>query len=131
MLKVLFTLLTIFAFTPSVFSQNKDTDILVGQRDTPAEFPDGQAAMFKFIQSKLRLPKKAANCVSGTVYVNFCIEEDGSISEIKIMRGLCQACNDEVKRVISSMPKWKPAVELGTKKPIRTYFTVPTRVNLE
>ena len=60
--------------------------------------------------------------VEGTVYASFIINTDGSLSDAKILKGLGQSYDDEVLRVISLMPKWKPGKQNGK--------TVPTLMNI-
>jgi periplasmic protein TonB len=99
--------------------------------ERPAEYPEGQKALFDFIQSNLKIVKKGENCKNGNVYVNFCVNSDGSLSEIKIQKGLCPAYDAEVKRVFSIMKKWQPAIDLTTKKTVKSYYTIPVRINIE
>jgi hypothetical protein len=97
-----------------------------------AEYPDGQKAMFTFIANNLKVTKSIdGNCKEGTVYVNFCVMSDGRLSEIKIQKGLCADYNTAVKRVVSIMPRWEPAIEYGTKKRVKSYFTLPIRVHFD
>jgi hypothetical protein len=51
----------------------------------------------------------------GTVYTTFTVLEDGNISDLKIVRGIqgCTACDQEVLRVLSLMPKWSPGKQNG------------------
>jgi periplasmic protein TonB len=111
-------------------SQTKDSLMVIGARERSAEYPGGQAEMYKFLANNLRYPKEGTSCVEGNVYINFCVEEDGSVTKIRVLKGLCKECDAEAIRVISAMPKWFPALEYGTKKPIKSYFTMPCRFRL-
>jgi periplasmic protein TonB len=95
-----------------------------------AEFPNGREAMFKFIKENMRFPMPELE-IQGTVYVNFCVEADGTLTDIKVRRGIMKLHDEEAIRLVSIMPKWTPAVEFGTGKNIRNYFTVPIRFRLE
>lgn len=55
------------------------------------------------------------NRVSGSVYVEFIIEKDGSVSNVQIVNGreLYPSCDQEAIRVISNSPKWNPAMQNG------------------
>jgi periplasmic protein TonB len=57
------------------------------------------------------------------VYVEFFVEADGTISEAKVLRGLCESCDREALRLIMGMPKWKPGTWHG--KPKRTKMVMP------
>jgi hypothetical protein len=62
------------------------------------------------------------------IYAQFMVEIDGSITDIVILRGAHPAIDREVKRILRTMPAWKPA-ELNGKK-VRSRFTVPIWVEL-
>lgn len=90
--------------------------------DKKPEFPGGNQAMMKFIATHIRYPDEARNQgVTGNVYASFVVEPDGSLSHVKIIKGLGFGCNAEVKRIIFLMPKWQPGLVGG--KPVRSYVT--------
>lgn len=62
-----------------------------------------------------------AKYISGSVYIEFIIEIDGSVSNVKIVKGreLYPACDQEAMRVISNSPKWTPAMHNGKAVRIR------------
>jgi periplasmic protein TonB len=107
--------------TSKSFSQDS---IRLVKFEHPAEYPDGSGAMYRFFQSNIKYTKSVENCKNGAVYVNFCVENDGRLTEIQIQKGLCNAYNAEAKRLVSIMKKWKPATELGTKNSVKNYQTV-------
>ncbi|MBO4455606.1 MAG: TonB family protein [Bacteroidales bacterium] len=76
----------------------------------------------KWIAAKLRYPKDAGGA-SGTVKVKFVIGTNGGVQEVQVVQGVNKALNDEAIRVVSSSPKWKPAILNG--KPIRMTYTLP------
>jgi hypothetical protein len=129
------TLISIYLFaflscfiTSKSFSQDS---IRLANFERTAQYPDGQKALFDFIQSNLKIVKRVENCKNGNVYVNFCVNIDGSLSEIKIQKSLCPAYDAEVNRVFSIMKKWRPAIDLSTKKTVKSYYTIPVRINIE
>jgi len=67
--------------------------------------------------------------IQGTVYVQFVIEKDGSISNTKILRGVSSNMDKEVIRVVKLMPKWKPGTQKG--KAVRCQFNMPVRFILQ
>jgi protein TonB len=67
--------------------------------------------------------------MEGKVYVQFTVEKDGSIGDVKIMRGFDRECEREVIRVIKLMPNWEPGMQEG--KPVRTRFTLPVVFSLQ
>lgn len=94
-----------------------------------ASFPNGEVELQKFITSNVVYPQMAKETgVSGTVYVQFVVEPDGSISNIKILKGIGAGCDEEAVRVVKKMPKWKPGKQRS--KPVRVYFNLPIRFTL-
>ncbi|RYE17549.1 MAG: energy transducer TonB, partial [Sphingobacteriales bacterium] len=73
----------------------------------------------KFLKKNLNSLKG----VKGRVFASFIVEEDGSLTDFKIERGLNKEANNEVLRVLKLSPKWKPA--RISDKPERTRFNVP------
>ena len=61
--------------------------------------------------------------IAGRVFIGFVVEKDGSINEVKVLRGIGGGCDEEAVRVIKSMPKWKPGIQKG--KPVRVSFQMP------
>lgn len=61
----------------------------------------------------------------GTIIVSFIINKNGNVCNIKIERGICEFCDEEVKRVINSMPKWKPGKI--NNKPVNVLILIPIR----
>lgn len=79
------------------------------------EFPGGAERMAKFIRQNVQYPNAAREeNISGSVKVSFTIDENGSIKNPVIVQGLGGGCDEEALRVISKMPKWKPASSDGT-----------------
>lgn len=85
------------------------------------EFPGGEQALFDFIRKNLKYSYHSMT--SGKVYASFMVEEDGSLSEIQILRSLSPENDKEVIRLIQSMPKWKPAEIRG--KSLRNRVVLP------
>ena len=104
--------------------------LLMEQRfNVSPKYPGGNKACLKFIKENLVYPKEAIESrVEGTVYVNFTIEKDGSISNIGAI-GLGSGCNEEAVRVVSMMPNWKPGKYRGEK--VETYHSMPIHFNLD
>lgn len=98
--------------------------------DVEAEFPGGPEAMKKFIQENVRYPEKARRKGDqGRIYLSFIVEPDGSISNIEVMRGgLTRELNKEAKRLVRTMPKWKPGEVNGV--PVRARCRLPLTFTL-
>ncbi|MGB0930885.1 MAG: energy transducer TonB [Chitinophagales bacterium] len=105
-------------------------DIFVMVEKMPS-FPDGKTAMLQYIKDNLQYPveAKAAN-IQGTVYVKFVVLKDGSLYDIKIVRGVANGfgVNKEALRLVQSMPKWTPGTQRGV--PVAVYYTLPIRFKM-
>ncbi len=94
------------------------------------EFVGGQAALMKFLSKNIKYPQMARETgISGTVYVRFVVEKNGSVSQVKVVRGIGGGCDEEAMRVVKMMPKWKPGRQRG--KPVRVNFTLPVKFVLQ
>ena len=94
------------------------------------EFPGGEAALYKYIGENVRYPEKATNASQqGTVRVKFVVNEDGSISNVTVARELGFGMDDEAKRVVSGMPKWRPGKNNG--KAVKVYYNLPIKFVLQ
>ncbi len=85
----------------------------------------------EYLSQHIKYPKKEQkNNVTGTVYVNFVIEKDGSVSNVKILKGVPggQGLDMEAFRVVSSLPKWAPGMQNG--QAVRVSFNIPIRFTL-
>ncbi|MCB0430578.1 MAG: energy transducer TonB [Flavobacteriales bacterium] len=82
-----------------------------------------------FLQKNMKYPPKAVDAnITGTVHVGFVVLEDGSITSVKVLRGIGGGCDEEAIRVVNAMPKWKPGKQRG--KAVRCSFTLPVRFQL-
>ncbi len=78
------------------------------------EFPGGLEAFGRFIEKNLRYPRQAReNGTQGRVIVTFVVERDGSVTNIKVARGIGDGCDEEALRIINLFPKWKPGIQDG------------------
>ena len=94
------------------------------------EFPDGgMSALMEYLSKNIKYPEAAMKKgTQGRATVQFVVEKDGSITNVKILRGIDPELDKEAIRVISAMPKWKPGMQKG--KPVRVKYTVPVMFRL-
>jgi periplasmic protein TonB len=93
-------------------------------------FPGGDAAMMRFLKENIKYPQIARETgIRGTVIVTFVVERDGSVTDVRVLRGIGGGCDEEAVRVIRQMPKWVPGHQLG--KPVRVQFNMPIRFILQ
>ena len=102
--------------------------IFVIVQDEP-EFIGGESALIKYL-SKINYPQMAIEAgTQRTVYASFVVEKDGSITNIKIIRGIGNGCDEETLRIIKAMPKWKPGKQMNTI--VRVQMKIPVRFILD
>lgn len=93
------------------------------------EFPGGMEAWAKFIQKNLRYPYLAQeNGIQGKVYLSFVIEKDGSITDVKVVKGIGGGCDEEAVRVIKKSPKWSAGIQNDSK--VRVRYNMPINYTL-
>ena len=94
------------------------------------QFPGGESARQEYIAKNIHYPDLARNNnIQGTVYVSFVVERNGSVSDIKIVKGIGSGCDKEVIRVVKKMPKWKPGIQRG--KNVRVKINMPVKFMFE
>lgn len=88
-------------------------------------FQGGDANTFsKWVNSQLEYPEIAKeNGIQGRVTLQFTVNTDGSVSDVKVLRGVDSSLDKEAVRVVSASPKWKPGMQRD--KPVRVTYTFP------
>ena len=95
-----------------------------GAVDQMPEFPGGEMALRKWISTHIVYPKIASDKgIKGKVYINFVVEKDGSISNVRILKGVDPLLDKEALRVINMLPRWRPGLQGG--EPVRVSYNVP------
>lgn len=93
-------------------------------------FPGGMAALMKYIKDNLRYPEICREgAAMGRVNVVFIVNEDGSLSDVKVIRSIIPELDKEAIRVVKSMPKWNPAKQNG--KAVKMKYVVPVNFRPE
>ncbi len=94
------------------------------------EFPGGMQALMKFLAQNIKYPTDAQQAKKeGRVIAQFVVTTDGSIAEIKVIRGIYPSLDEEAVRVIKAMPKWKPGTQKG--QPVNVRYTIPISFRLQ
>ena len=94
------------------------------------EYPGGITALQQFLVNHLKYPDAArAAGAYGTVMVEFVVEKDGSVSNVKVVTSVYPALDEEAVRVVRSLPKWKPGETKGEK--VRVYYNIPIMFDLQ
>lgn len=97
--------------------------------DELPSFPGGVDEMNKFIRENLKYPLTAQNAgIQGRVTLRFIVGDDGTITNVAVIRGISPDCDAEAVRVVSDMPKWIPGKQNGINVPV--YFNIPIQFRL-
>lgn len=88
------------------------------------EYPGGMVEFVKWLTATLKYPDPALKQrIQGKVMISFIVNTDGTLSDIKVVKGAHKLLDAEALRVASLMPKWQPGMDKG--KPCRTMVAVP------
>lgn len=119
-----------FTQAESVSMKVADNDSIYQIVEVMPEFPGGSAAMMNYLSKNIKYPEEAKEKgISGRVFLSFVIEKDGSVSDVKVARGIGKVCDDEAVRVVKAMPNWKPGLMKG--KPVRVNYMLPIFFKLD
>ena len=92
-------------------------------------YPGGDGALMGYLRDNIHYPTVAAeNGVQGRVVVGFVVERDGSITDVKILRGVDPSLDREAMRVVKSMPRWNPGKQNGSAVRVKYQFPVSFRL---
>ena len=94
--------------------------------EDPASFPGGMPKFYDYVNKNMKSPNEVKNgTVSGKVFVEFVIDSTGQIpsTDVKVIKGLCKACDEEAVRLIKGSPNWNPGFQRG--KPVRQRMVLP------
>ena len=117
--------------TTGAFGQTKDsvahdTTIFADPMIYPS-FPGGQAGLKEYIDKNFNWTQGQMT-VEGNVFVEFVVDTDGKIKDVKIVRGLCESCDKEALRLVKNMPTWTPGKE--NEKTVKTRMVLPIKFRL-
>lgn len=124
------TILPTFVFSQTDSVSKNDT-ALYTLTEQPPVFEGGYDAMATFMRDNFVYPKKERKAnITGTCYVSFTVEKDGTITDIQVMRGVKngKGCDEEAVRLVSTMPNWVPGKQNG--KLVRTRLALPIKFSL-
>lgn len=96
--------------------------------DVKPDFPGGIEKFKLYISKKIKIPKEiTANKKKGKVFVQFIIEKDGKLSEIKAIRDFGYGSKEEAERIMKNCPNWLPAQHKGEK--VRCKYLLPILID--
>ena len=106
----------------------EETFDLAAVQEQP-EFPGGMEKMYEFLSKLQKYPDMEADAgIQGKVYVEFVVEKDGKISEVKLKKGVSAGLDKEAQRLVKAMPNWNPGKMNG--KAVKCRFVLPVKFTL-
>lgn len=103
------------------------------ETDCPQEvlptFPGGIEKFKAFVAKNLKWPKDDGFDIEGRILVQFFVEKDGSLTEIKVVKGLSPAYDQEAINLMKKSPKWIPATQMHKPVRIRYFLPIPFHVS--
>ena len=108
----------------------QDSDPVFRSVEQMPQFPGGEAALMKYIQSHINYPPMAAeNEIEGKVIVQFVVKKDGSIGQVKVVRSVDKDLDEEAVRLIKALPKFTPGRQNG--QAVNVWYTLPVTFKLK
>jgi protein TonB len=126
-----------------IIDQEADIDIVIEVEEEPEpvveqifdvveenpEFIGGMAKLYEFLGKNIQYPEMAKeNGIQGKVFVQFVVWKDGTIKDVKVVKGVHKTLDGEAQRVVKSMPKWTPGKQRGTA--VNARFTLPIKFRI-
>ena len=107
-----------------------DSSKIFGAAEEMPSFPGGEKALMQYIKDNTYYPEEMCEgAAQGRVMVGFVINEDGSISDVKVLRSLTPELDEVAVKIVKGMPKWNPGKQNG--KAVKTKYTVPVSFRTE
>lgn len=94
------------------------------------EYPGGMAAFYQMISHSISYPQEAReNQIEGRVYVQFIVDENGSLNYPEIVKGIGYGCDEEALKAIQSSGKWIPGQQRGRAVKVRMVLPIIFNLN--
>lgn len=123
---MLLSVCSLIAFTSNAQARKGRGERIFTAVEHSASFPGGEKAFDSYLLKALRYPQAARDQkVQGKVFLTFVVEKNGSLSDVKVEKGIGEGCDEEAVRVIKASPKWVPARQRGHI--VRQQYHVPIR----
>ena len=104
-------------------------DTIYTNVEQEAEYPGGKQALLRYVRYNCVYPATAQEYdIQGAVLLHFVVEKDGSVGEVKVVKPLYPACDEEAIRVVKSLKRFTPAKIQN--RPVRSWFALPVRFSI-
>lgn len=102
----------------------EETDEIFTVVEESATPKGGMQAFYKYVGEKIKYPAQARRMgIEGRVFVEFVINKDGSLTDVKAIKGIGAGCDEEAERIVRSSPPWNPGKQRG--KAVKQRYTLP------
>ena len=120
------TILDTGSFAQTIDSVTSDTTIFADPMIYPS-FPGGQTGLAEYIDKNFNWTQ-GQRTVEGKVFVEFLVDIDGKVKNVRVVRGLCKSCDKEAMRLVRNMPTWTPGKQNGIV--VKTRVVIPIKFGL-
>ncbi len=111
-------------------AKKNDSERIYSSVEQMPQFPGGDAALMRYLGSHLQYPPEAAKKnIQGKVILQFVVEKDGRVGEVKVARSVDKDLDQEAIRVVKSLPKFTPGRQNG--QVVRVWYTLPVTFKLQ
>jgi protein TonB len=114
----------------AVEEEKEDVNQIFSVVEESAAPKGGINAFYEYVKSKMKYPAQARRMgIEGRVFVEFVIERDGRLTDVKALKGIGAGCDEEAVRIVQSSPPWNPGKQRG--KPVRQRYVIPIFFKLQ
>lgn len=116
-------------YDPVVEMPKRDENEIFKSVEQMPQFPGGDAALIKYLDSYIQYPPEAAkNNIQGRVIVQFVVDKTGEIGEVKVVRSVDKDLDKEAVRIVKTLPKFIPGRQNG--QAVAVWYTLPVTFKL-
>lgn len=110
-------------------SPSPNDDTVYDAVEVMPSFPGGERELNKYLSSNVKYPYDAIDHgIQGVVIVGFVVDSDGTLKDVKVMKGVEASLDKEALRVVMNMPKWIPGKQNGRRVKVKTNTSVSFRL---
>lgn len=122
--------ITLFLAACTGNGHNAADDSVYTSVEKSAEYPGGIESFYSYLGQNIHYPEYARQKnITGRVIITFVVERNGSVTNIRVLRGIGYGCDEEAVRVLKESPKWAPGVQKG--RVVRQQYTIPINFTLQ
>lgn len=121
-----FQILLIFALLSIEACAQDSTNIVLYTE--VEELPRFNPDLEEYIHKNLEWPHPEMT-ISGKVIISFVVDKEGKVRDVQIERGLCEKCDNNVKKVFNNMPDWKPGKVNDKTVNVKMFYPIHYKIS--